>query len=463
MKTYDIIIIGGGRASTLAIKAATAGKSVALIERDRLGGTCPNRGCVPSKLLIGYADVAKRIREASRHHISATIDAIDLPQIFADLNHWIESVDPRYESRFPENLTLYRGEGKFISNKVVEVNGTQLTAEQIIIGTGARSRPSAFPNLPSWTSDDIFPFNHPIPKTIAIVGGGFIACELANFFHSVGINTTLLVRGHTLLPNEDKTISSIFKEEFSHYVPTKFGTTITNASHDGQQFHLTLDESSQQTELTVDALLYATGRIPNTENLGLENTDIALNTRGFVERDQNLETAVKGVYAVGDVAGTYQLQHAASFEVNHLVNTLINTDNKSNNQIPTPMMPHAVFTDPEIASVGITEQDLDKQEFSANDVVIVETNWKSSARALSWKLDYPITKFIVKKSDYSLIGCHMIGPESSTMIHQILTLIHLDNDIRNIPNMIHIHPSLSESLIAVATEAITKIETDKPS
>ena len=458
MKTYDIIIIGGGRASTLALKAANAGKSVALIERDSLGGTCPNRGCVPSKLLIGYADVAKRIQEASRHHISATIEEINLAKIFEDLNQWIEDVDPRYESRFPDTLSLYRGEGKFLENKIIEVNGEKLTAETIVIGTGARPRPAAFPDLPTWTSDNLFPFKHTPPKSIAIVGGGFIACELANFFHAVGIKVTLLVRSNTLLPNEDQTISSIFREQFSEFVPTKFETTITDAKHDGSKFNLTLNEGSTTSQITVDALLYATGRIPNTDNLGTENTDIVLDKRGFIKRGSNLETAVPGVYAVGDVAGTYQLQHAASFETNHLVEQLINTKQKTSSEILTPMMPHAVFTDPEIASVGITEQDLTKHGISTDEVVIVEEGWKSSARVMSWRIDYPITKLIIKKSDYSVIGCHMIGPESSTMIHQILMLIHLDNDIRNIPNMIHIHPGLSESLLAVANKAISAIK-----
>ncbi len=455
METFDIIVIGGGRASTLAQKAAEAGKSVALIERDRLGGTCPNRGCVPSKLLIGYADVARRIHEASRHHISATIDEIDTEQIFKNLNDWIESVDPRYESRFPENLTFIRGEASFLSNDSVTVNGKILTAPKIVIGTGARSRPSAFPDLAAWTSDDLFPFKHKIPQSIAIVGGGFIACELANFFHSVGIATTLLVRRDQLLPAEDQTISGIFKKEFSEFVPTRFNTTIEDASYADDEFTLTLKDPEGESTLKVDALLYATGRIPNTESLKLENTDIQLDKRGFIERDEYLETAAKGVYAVGDVGGTYQLQHAASFEANYLLGSFLNGRDVA---IPAPLMPHAVFTDPEIAAVGVTEQGLEKSGINLDDVVIVETNWKSSARALSWRLEYPLTKLIVRKSDYAILGCHMIGPESSTMIHQILAVIHLDNDIRKIQSMIHIHPSLSESLLAVVAAAIQNIE-----
>lgn len=455
MKQFDIIVIGGGRGTSLAQSAAEAGKSVALIERDRLGGTCPNRGCVPSKLLIGYADVARRIHEASRHCITATIDSIDTEQIFKNLNRWIELVDPRYEKRFPENLTLIRGEASFLSNDSISVNGETLTAKKIVIATGARSRPTGLTDLPAWTSDDIFPFTHKIPKSIAIVGGGFIACELANFFHSIGIHTTLLVRGDKLLPAEDKTISAVFKKEFSEYVPTQFNTTITDASYADEEFTLSLKGSENESTLKVDALLYATGRIPNTEKLGLENTDIKVGKRGFIQRGENLETNAPGVYAIGDVGGTYQLQHAGNFEAGHVLQQFLN---ETNLPISKPLMPHAVFTDPEIAAVGVTEQEIEKNGINPNEIVIVETNWKSSARALSWRLEYPLTKLIVRKSDYSILGCHMIGPESSTMIHQILAVIHLDNDIRKISSMIHIHPSLSESLLAVVDAAIQQIE-----
>lgn len=455
MKTYDIIVIGGGRASTLAMKAAKAGKSVALIEKDRLGGTCPNNGCVPSKLLIGYADVAKRIREGSRHHISATLNSIDREQIFADISEWIGAVDPRYKSRFPDSLDLYRGAGSFVSNKVVEVNGEQLTAENIVIGTGARSRPASFPELPTWTSDDIFPLKGKVPESIAIVGGGFIACELANVFHSLGIQTTVLVRGSALLPVEDAAISEIFKQEFSEYVPTKFRTTISSATHDEGGFQLKLSEDGKETELAVEALLYATGRVPNSDDLGIENTDIVMNERGFIPSDENLQTNIEGVYSMGDVAGRHQLQHASSFEVNYLVERLL-----SGNSEPCvfPPMPHAVFTDPEIAAVGLTEQDIEKSGIDPSEVVIVESDWRSSARMLSWRIEYPLTKLIVRKSDYSILGCHMIGPESSTMIHQVLTVMHLDNDIRKLADMIYIHPALPEALQSAVQQAIQKIE-----
>ena len=174
MKEYDLIVIGGGRASNLAFAAGKAEKRVALIEKDRLGGTCPNRGCVPSKLLIGYAEAARRVREAGRHFISAKIDRIDIERMIAETNGWIEGVDGRYEGRLPEGADLYRGTGRFVADHVVEVNGERLTAPRIVIATGTRPRPAPFPEVPAWTSDDLFPLKGNIPRSITIVGGGFI-------------------------------------------------------------------------------------------------------------------------------------------------------------------------------------------------------------------------------------------------------------------------------------------------
>ena len=173
-KIYDLIIIGGGRASNLAIDAGKKGTRVALIERNALGGTCPNRGCVPSKLLIGYADVAHNIRQAKRFFIDAENKSVDIKRIFTDTNDWIAKVDGRYESRLPETVDLFRGHCSFTDNYTVSVNGEFLTAEKIVIATGSRPVPSQYNNLPIWSSDDLFPLADP-PKSITIVGGVYIA------------------------------------------------------------------------------------------------------------------------------------------------------------------------------------------------------------------------------------------------------------------------------------------------
>ena len=451
MKTYDIIVIGAGRASNLARNAGEAGKKVAIVEKSKFGGTCPNRGCVPSKLLIGYAEVARSIKDSSRHFIDAKIESIDVEKIFEETNSFINSIDPAYRSRFNENVDTYTGTASFVSNYVVVVNGEKITAPKIVIATG--TRPIAAEHEKAWTSDDIFPFIGNIPKSITIVGSGFIACELANFFDAVGIETKLLVRSQSILKNEDEEISKIFKEEFIQDVDTVFDTSIKTIEYKENHFDLTLvNKSGMLTSHTSEALLYATGRIANTDTLHLENTDIEVNQRGFIQRDEYFETNVKGIYVVGDASGEHMLQHAAAAEVNHVQKILLE-DKKD--MFIFKYMPHAVFTHPEIASVGLTQ----KQAKNKNiEYVSVLHGWNASAKAMSLRLKYPKTKLLVNPKTYEILGCHLIGPQSATMMHQVLSIMHIDNDIRHLKEMLYIHPALSEALLPAAVKAVEAIK-----
>ena len=455
MKKFDLIIIGGGRASALAIAAAQEGKKVALIERDKLGGTCPNRGCVPSKLLIGYAEAARRVREASRHHIDATIHSIDRQKMFDEVSEWIAGVDPRYESRIPDNVTLYRGSAAFLSNHEVSITNNsadnigQICSQSIVIATGTRPRPAPYSEFPVWTSDDIFPLKDTPPSSLTIIGGGFIGCELGAFFSAVGTETTLHVRGKSLLPRIDHELSPIFQEQFEHHTPVHYESSLSDLSYDGKMFTCTFtqpDGSSHQH--MSERVLFATGRIPNTDNLKLENTDIEIDSRGFIQTDDYLKTSVPGIYAAGDIAGNFILQHTASYDIHYLSQALLKGCTQS---LDYGAVPHAIFTEPEVASVGFTETELQQQ-----GIRYVKTlrDWKSSARAMASKLDYPRTKLLICPETYAVLGCHLIGPDSSTLIHQILMLMHLKNDIREVPKMIHIHPALPELFVDAAVDVI---------
>lgn len=451
MKKFDLIILGGGRASNLALTASNLGLKVALIEKSKLGGTCPNRGCVPSKLLIGYAHVARAIKESKRHFIDSSINSIDVKKIFEETNEWIQGVDGRYNSRFNENVELFRGTGSFVSNNVIKVNEEELTATKIVIATG--TKPLEAPHEKAWTSDDIFPLKSKIPDSITIVGSGFIACELANFFDAVGIKTKLLVRSQRLLSNEDRDISLEFKEQFSKLVDIEFDTTIKNIDYKENSFNLVLEnKDGSLKEHKSEALLYATGRKSVADSLNLENTSIKTDERGFIKRDEFFETDAKGVYVVGDAAGKYMLQHAAAYEVNYLGKILFE---KQKNALKFKYMPHAVFTDPEIASVGITQQEADEKGI---EYVTSTTNWLASAKAMSTRLDYPFTKFLINPNTYEILGCHMIGPESSTMMHQVLAIMHINNDIRHLKDMLYIHPALSEALLPASVNSVKEVE-----
>jgi len=451
MRTFDIIVIGAGRASNLARNAGKAGKKVAIIEKSKFGGTCPNRGCVPSKLLIGYAEVARSIEDASRHFIDAQINHIDVQKIFDETNAHIEKVDPAYRSAFNENVETFTGEASFVSNYVVEVNGEQLTAPKIVIATG--TRPIVPPHEKAWTSDDIFPLLGKVPKSITIVGSGFIACELANFFDAVGVETKLLVRSQSLLKNEDEEIGAIFKEQFTKHVDVVFDTSIQNIVHSDKGFELTLiNKQNESTSHTSDALLYATGRVSNADTLKLENTDIKVNEKGFIIRDAYFETDVKGIYVLGDASGEHMLQHAAAAEVNHVQKVLLG---EKKGIYTFKYMPHAVFTHPEVASVGLTEQ---KAKEKGIKYVASITSWKASAKAQSLRITYPRTKFLIDPDTYEILGCHLVGPQSATMMHQVLSIMHIDNDIRHLKEMIYIHPALSEALLPAAVKAVKSVK-----
>lgn len=452
MEEFDLIILGGGRASGLAVAAGKAGWRVALIERDRLGGTCPNRGCVPSKLLIGFGEAARRVREADRHFVDAEFHGSDLARAFAETAKWSEGVDARYESRLPDNVTLVRGHGRFQSDSVIVVGTRTLTAPKIVIATGTRPRPPAFAHLPVWTSDDLFPLaDHP-PKSLLIVGGGFIGCELGSFLSAMGIDVHLIARGSTLLPREDDEIGAIFREEFQRHTKVTLNAQLDDLSHDGSSFHATIRSKDGATSaLQSERVLFATGRIPNTDDLGLETTGIALTERGFLQTDDCLRTSVPGIYGAGDVAGRYILQHTASFDIRYLRRALLKSEA---GPIEYGPVPHAVFAEPEVAAVGHTEGEL---KASGMPYVSVSTDWLASARAMATRLEYPRVKLLVSPETHEILGCHLIGPESSTMIHQVLAVMNLKNDVRALAEMIYIHPALNEALLAAAVQAVKNI------
>ncbi|AXH10039.1 hypothetical protein CP960_00425 [Malaciobacter halophilus] len=452
MQKFDLIIIGAGRASNIAAKAGKLGKKVAIIEKSKLGGTCPNRGCVPSKLLIGYAQKIREIKDSKKYFIRAIIDDIDQEKIFEQTNEYISKVEKNYENKFNENVTVFKAEGSFLENKIIEVNNTKITAPIIIIATG--TRPAKVPFENAWTSDDIFPLTKKIPDSITIVGAGFIACELANFFDAIGVKTTQLVRGDTLLENEDEDISEIFKEQYCKNVEVKFNTTIKKAKLKNDSFEMILDDEKIHTS---DALLYAIGRVSNADTLKLENTDIKTDKRGFIKRDKYFQTNVEGIYVVGDASGEHMLQHAAAYEMNHLSKFLFEDEKKA---LEFKYMPHAVFSYPEIASVGLTEKRA--KELNINYVTST-TSWLASAKAQALKIKYPKTKFILNPETYEILGCHLIGYESATLIHQVLAIMHLQNDIRNLKEMLYIHPALSEALLPAAVEAVKVIQEYKES
>ena len=451
-ESFDLIVLGGGRAANLAIPAAKSGLMTALIERDRLGGACPNRGCVPSKLLIGFAEAARHVRHANRHFIDAEFRGADLRRIFASVNEYVGGVDARYQARVDEaGVTLLRGEGRFVGPKTIAVAGRELTAEKIVVATGSRPVASKFSQLPVWTSDSLFPMEGEPPKSLLVIGGGFIGCEMGAFFAAVGTETRLFTRGGRLLGREDSDIERVFQTEFEKHVPTHCHSTLKDLSWDGAEFTATFNIHGKTETFTAERVLFATGRVPNTDMLELEKTGLLADARGFLPVNEHLETSVPGIFATGDVNGRFMLQHAAAFEVHYLRQKFLKgvTD-----PIDERLIAHAVFSHPEVASVGFTEEQL---KTAGTPYVAVFEDWLASARAEAMRIDYPRVKLLVSPTDHSILGCHLVGPESSTLLHQVMMLMRLKNDVRELANIIYIHPALNECLLAAAVKAVGEV------
>ena len=456
-QSFDLIVVGGGRSCNLAEKVAAAGWKVAIVERDELGGTCPNRGCVPSKMLIGFADAYRAVKHSQNHFISSTIESVDRAAMFASARTWSKKIDPKFSAKLKRaGAVLFRGNASFADDRVVQVvRGTEppleLTAPTVVLATGSRPRPipKQFEHLPLWTSDDVF-LCEDAPKSLIIIGGGFIGSEMGSFFSNIGVPTKLLIREQELLTQEDRDIGAVVKQEFAKHTDAMFGVSVSDISFSGEldEFTVTLNDGSVH---RAQKVMFATGRIPNTDSLNLDKTAIKLDSRGFIAVDNHLESSVPGIYAAGDVAGKYMLQHTAAFEVNYLKERLLA---KATAPIEYGMVPHAVFCHPEVASIGKTEQQLEKEGVP---FVSSFTQWEASAKVQGMRVSYPRTKMLVCPHTYRILGCHLVGPQASTSIHEVAMLIHLKNDVRELLRMIHIHPALNEIFMVSAADIINKV------
>ena len=432
---FDLIVIGGGNALALAKRCANAGWNVAVIEADRLGGTCPNRGCIPSKLLLGHSEVATAIQEANRFHIDASISSIDREKIRREVfAATIDRVDSAIASSLPEKCTLFRGRGKFVGKKQLEVNGQILEAEKIVVAVGTRPITlDGHDGEDIWTSDDVFEMTE-VPNSIAIVGGGYIACELAWFFSSMGVETSMHVRSETLLRKEDQDIRTDFAKGFAKHVDVRFNSSLEDAKACG-----------------AEKLLLALGRRPNTDSLNLEVAGVEVNDKGYVVTDYHQKTSAEDIFALGDVSGRYFFTHSAWWEALYLADRFLRGKTE---QIDYGPMPHAVFSIPEVAGVGLTEQELIERGDAYHAVSLP---FSSAPKGRAVKEEHGLCKFLLK-ADGEIMGCHIVGHQASVLIHEVLPVMRWRNNITSLTGIIHIHPALPEIIQNVALKAADELD-----
>jgi dihydrolipoamide dehydrogenase len=386
MTEFDVIVIGGGTGNNVAAAAADAGLETALVEPGPLGGTCLNRGCNPSKMLIQAANAVDRVREAERFHVDATVNGTDHAAVVDEMDDLLGGIAEDMEARYREKdrLTLFKQRTRFVDERTVELDGEAVTGEKVVIATG--SRPIVPPidglgEIDYLTSQEALFLREP-PESLVIMGGGYIAVELGYAFGALGTDVTVVEMMDTLLPREDGDVAAAFTDIAAerHDVHTGHRVTAVEATDGGYAVHA---ETEAGGELTVDGdeVLVALGRRPNSDDLGLDAAGVAVDDDGFVETDDRLRTTAENVWAQGDVAGNALFKHSGDYETDHAIANVVRGEGRS---VDLSAMPHTVFTEPQVAGVGATEEALAE---AGTDYAVGRAAYADSAMGRAKKLD----------------------------------------------------------------------------
>jgi dihydrolipoamide dehydrogenase len=443
VKTFDLIIIGSGSGLEVSSEAANRGLSVAVVEPGPFGGTCLNRGCIPSKMLIHSADVAETIRRADLFGIKAEVSAIDWGFIVKRVADTIDADAAMVEqgNRDSPNITVFKNAARFVAPKRLEVGGEEITAETIVVAAGTRPRIpriEGIQGVPFITSDEALRLPKQ-PARLVIYGGGFIAAELAHFFGALGTKVTIVYRGSRLLRREDDDVSARFTEVYSRRFDIALNATIESVRQDGDAILVETASDGVKRSITADTLLLAVGRVPNTDTLEVSKSGVTVDADGFVKTDEYLETEIPGVWALGDIVGRYLLKHSANLEAAHVAHNVFNPESKV--AVDYLAMPQAVFASPQVGSVGLTERQAngDGIPYAVGRYDYIDTAYGSSIEDRDG-----FVKVLVHQETGEILGGHIIGSEASILVQEIANAMRLRLTSDAFAQAIYVHPALPE-------------------
>lgn len=449
MKHYDCLFIGTGSGNIILEKALALGLNCAQVEKSSFGGTCLNRGCIPTKVLTTTADRLLEIKEAETLGISVDNLSFDFEKIISRVKHQISQNTALREFYLNEkNLDVYEGTAEFTSDKVIQVrlnNGKlieNISADKIYIGAGGRTKIPPMQGIEKinyLTSESFFTSAMPTSpyKSLIVVGGGAIGCEFAHIFSALDTEVTLVQHNVYLAPKADHEVSEALKRAYEKRGIKVFCNQRTPKIEkiDGK-IHLTIENrtTGRKNLIVADEILIAPGIKPNTDWLKLENTSIKMDERGWIQTNEYLETSVENVYAFGDINGLAQLRHKANYEADILAHNLANPPEQwrfaSYDNVPA-----VIFSNPEVSSVGLSEEEAKNRGF---DVVIAKNTYADSAKGFALGYDEEskeeaFAKLIIDKKTNHILGFHAIGFFSSTLLQPFVNLLgagELSNEIR---------------------------------
>lgn len=443
MKTFDLIVIGSGAGLNVAAGAAEQGLKVAIVEDGPMGGTCLNRGCIPSKMVIQSAEIAENIHRAAEFGLSAKLSKVHFNSVMNRANHTVDADARSIEKNVcaDKNPLLFKGRGKFVDRYVVEVDGERIKGKKIVIAAGARTSIPPIPGLdkvPYMTSTEALR-QTVLPKSLIVIGGGYIAVELGFFYAELGTKVTILQRNKVLIPREDQEVAELITNLWKKKYNVITSADVVKVEKQGKDIAVTVKAGNKTQKLHAEKILVATGVKPNSDTLQLEKAGVKTNKAGFIQVNKFMETNVKNIYALGDIAGVYLFRHSANLEAAYVLNNVVGKK-KAVDYYP---MPHAIFTSPQIAGVGLTEQEAQEQKRS---YVASKYYYHQTAKGVALAEKHGFVKFIVDKKSREILGCHILGPEASVLLHEVCIALKAGKKkaLDLLRNTVHVHPSLSE-------------------
>lgn len=458
MKTFDIAVIGAGAGlSKIVAPCAAKGLKVALCEEDRLGGTCLNRGCIPSKMLIHPADLVTMVEEAApavglRFGSRPTIDFQALVQrVSRTVDGDSDDLAKKYDAA--PNVTWFKKRVKFVGRKMLSDGETTFTADRIFVCAG--SRPvlpvvSGLEGTPYMTSAEALRLES-LPKKLLVVGGGYIACELAHFYGSMGSEVQVFVRGNRVLRGTDHEIADHFRKVFASRYRMQMEVGDMSAVDYDKSTGLFHVRFASGCKAVGDGLLLALGVRGNADILDCAAGDLHADPHtGFIHVDNFMRTSVEGVWAFGDIAGRYAFRHSANFEAEYVYESIFGDAAKHPVAIDYTGMPFGVFSYPQVAGVGQTEEQLRK---AGIHYVVGISPYSNSGMGMAWQFGHGMVKVLVERTTRKLLGVHVVGHEATTMIHNAIPLFRLHGLLDDLLHMVYVHPSLNEILRNAARRA----------
>ncbi|MBR6283073.1 MAG: dihydrolipoyl dehydrogenase [Muribaculaceae bacterium] len=443
---FDIIIIGAGPGGyEMAASAAAHGLTVGIVERDLLGGTCLNRGCIPTKALCRNAEVVNLMRDAVAWGITASELSVDYTTAFNRKNEVVTQLRDGVAMLMKQpGITVIEGEARLVDAHAIEVAGTRHEAKHIVVATGSAPRGLPIPGADlCMTSDDVLAMDT-LPRSLCIVGGGVIGMEFAAIFQSFGLEVTVIEYCKEILPPFDKDIAKRLKTVLTKRgIKIITGAAVKAVAQCDQGLTVTYDAKGKEQSITAERVLMSVGRQPVLPQ-GLDTVGVIVSRRG-IEVDDHMRTNVESIYAIGDVNGRMMLAHAASAQGEVALAHILGKPCS----IRLDVVPSAVFTVPELSMVGLTEEQCAERGMN---VVVKKSFFRSNGKAISMGEPDGLLKMIVDADTRKIVGCHICGAHAADLIQEVVMAMNADATIDCLSASIHGHPTLTEVVLAAARQ-----------